>query len=337
MHCLIFGAGFICRQHYLAVLAQLCDFIIVVDPEFKNLDFISEIQEILGDHVSYRLISDVRDFKIPDTIDHAFILTNHKSHYPLAKYCIDKRIKHIFIEKPAVLEAYNWNELLKNSNNLGVKLWPGYHHHNTTLNELSGMLDEPLLAHDIERIDIFFTRGRIPQRSWGKSFTSKSLSSGGCGVDLGPHVMSIISSIVPDIANYTLEVRECSFSNSCNESISEVDTGLKFTGTYRIPNIQISATISYDLLNNNKPRKIHFKQKNRLKEDVVWIESSLFKGNRQITLSPDRTDLAFRKMIYDFLDGKDCQYQKLVMWNIECIEKLYASCGIKISDNIRVK
>ena len=273
---------------------------------------------------------------MPKTLDYAFILTNHKSHYPLAKYCIDKRIKHIFIEKPAVLEVANWKKLLKLSTDLDIKLWPGYHHHYTTLNDLSRMLEQPLMTHDIESIEILFSRGNIPQRGWGRSFTSKSLSSGGCGVDLGPHVMSIISSIVPNISNYPLEITECSFSESSNKTISDVDTGLTFTGIYTIPNIKISGKISYDLSNDNKPRQILFKRKNKLQDSVTWNESRLFSGNKEIMLNPNRSDLAFRKMIYDFLQGKDCQYLKMVTWNIECIEKLYASCNASISDDLLV-
>ena len=103
----------------------------------------------------------MRCFEISNTIDYAFILTNHKSHYPLARYCIDKKIKYIFIEKPAVLELNNWKKLLKLSADLGIKLWPGYHHHYTTLYDLSRMLEKPLGAHDIESIEILFTRGTI--------------------------------------------------------------------------------------------------------------------------------------------------------------------------------
>ena len=337
MHCLIFGAGFICRQHYLAVLAQLCDFIIIVDPEFKNLDFRSGVEEILGHKVSHKLITDIRDFEMPITIEYAFILTNHKSHYPLARYCIGKKIKNIFIEKPAVLEVANWKNLLKLSADLGIKLWPGYHHHYTTLNDLSRMLEKPLGDHDIESIEILFNRGVIPQRSWGRSFTSKSLSSGGCGVDLGPHVMSIISSIVPDISNYPLEIIECLFSESSNKIVSDVDTGVTFTGIFTTPNIKISGEISYDISNQNKPRQILFKRKNKLDNDVIWKESRLFSGAKEIMINPNRSDLAFRKMIYDFLQGKECQYLKMVTWNIECIEKFYASCNSSISDGLLIE
>lgn len=318
--CIVYGCGRIFFKHYISWLAHsvFTDFIFV-DSALESESIKKNIKEYFK-RIPNKKISFVHNLceKVPITeSDYVFIFTNHRSHYKLIENCL--KAKSIFVEKPIVLCTKNW-EKLNVTRIQKANIWPAYHQFYTTLPEdIANLKDKPTL-NSLRSIRIRFYASEVPLRAWGKSYTSKNLAGGGVYVDLGPHVLSILSILIPDICHHELLYTKVSQFN--NSPDTELESEIYFEG--KINHCLIEASIGYVSDDNFAERRIELYGQNKLmlkyNNGDVYVNDNLVNKLKE-------TKLAFKNMLSDFIELKKPYYYSRVGWNIQSIQNFYEHLG----------
>ena len=110
--------------------------------------------------------------------------------------------------------------------------------------------------------------------------------------------------------------------------LSELDIGVNVKGT--IEKSIVDARIGYQV-SSKEPEKskqiifVDLKDGNKMLLD----SGRLYINNKEIRMSRPSTQLAFRSMLYDFMEGTIPYYEEQIIWNIRTIESIYSRSNIQ--------
>ena len=299
---IVYGCGKIFDNHYRDAIFCCFSKVVLIDPRFSDTDFSKKYSK-KAKAINPSIFVDCFPIqpKIiyePDT--YFFIFTPHKTHYNLILNALYINPLGIYIEKPVVLTLKNWRHIENVAENYSSTIWPAYHHFFTSFHDILkkniGVLD----INDVRKINVDFIRGTVPVRPWGDSFTSLEYAGGGVLLDIGPHVFSILSTLITNIHLYQLDVVSRELKNA--SKLSQLETLVNFNG--RISNLDclINAKIGYDTDGKKTPRKISIELKDLT--EISWIEGDLYINNVQVHDKRPYSALAFKAMFFDFIQGK---------------------------------
>ncbi len=135
--------------------------------------------------------NDLDEMLARETLDGAIIVTNHASHYPLAKRCLEAGL-HVLIDKPMTLYAWQAKELVDLAQRQGRELLVGYPYNYTPYALRSRAVLQAGELGKVEYINALFgthifdlLRGEHdvtgPVHGPGKVYSDPALSGGGYG------------------------------------------------------------------------------------------------------------------------------------------------------------
>mgnify|MGYP001472717894 CR=1 FL=1 len=318
--CFVYGCGQIFKRHYLNRLTPIFKNLHFIDPILKSKSAQDEIKNLivsLTGQQNLTFSTNNRTYQHTEN-DCVFIFTNHRSHFPLLKK--SKKSKLIFVEKPCVLTKENWKRINTDIANEQY-FWPAYHQFYTNLsNQLNAL--NLVNVENVRSIRILFYASHLPLRSWGASYTSTRLASGGAFLDLGPHIFSILSLLCKDIEQLPIEYTDVKFSY--DSKMSELET----SGFAKAKLGEISLEIDFGYIDDNHNPVRSFELVTRCGK-ILSLDNEIIQWNKSL-LSPSfevSCTLAYKNMLEDSLKHKRPWYFKKIGWNIESIEKLYKFYG----------
>ena len=149
----------------------------VYHPELLKLGYTVDVLDILHPDANYRNVTDIKS-----PYDLAVICTPNSTHGPIAEHLAQLGTRDIFVEKPGLATANEWNLLEEN--------FPDTRFHVVKNNLYRASYDNLLEffdKKDVVAVDINWLNGnRIP--SPGSWFTNKDMAFGGVSRDLMPHL-----------------------------------------------------------------------------------------------------------------------------------------------------
>ena len=329
---IVFGCGEIFKLHYLLPISCLYESLWLVDPQFKDPEKKANVKALINQKSTKSHLVFLTEFdyttlassKSSSESTDVFIFCNHRNHYQLIKKA--QFSNGIYVEKPATLEARNYEEVKKLCANNNVNFWPAYHQYYTGLKEIMNIAQVDNRLLNVDRIRIEYIKKKVPVRSWGRSYTSPLLAGGGALLDLGPHVMSLLSIMISDIHYHELSLDKVELK--FEPDLSELDIGVNVKGT--IEKSIVDARIGYQV-SSKEPEKskqiifVDLKDGNKMLLD----SGRLYINNKEIRMSRPSTQLAFRSMLYDFMEGTIPYYEEQIIWNIRTIESIYSRSNIQ--------
>ena len=329
---IVFGCGEIFKLHYLLPISCLYESLCLVDPQFKDPAKKANVNTLINEKGNRNHLCFLTEFDITAMASNrfsskstdVFIFCNHRNHYQLIKKA--QFSNGIYVEKPATLEARNYEDVKKLCANNNVNFWPAYHQYYTGLEKIINIAQVDNRLKNVDYISIEYIKKKVPVRSWGGSYTSPVLAGGGSLLDLGPHVLSLLSIMISDIHCHELSLDKVEFK--FEPHLSELDIGVKVRGN--IEQNVVDARIGYQV-SSKEPEKSRQRISIKLKDGNKMLLDSgrLYINNKEIRMSQPSTPLAFRSMLYDFVEGATPYYEERVIWNIRTIESIYSYSNIQ--------
>lgn len=116
----IIGCGRIANNHVKAVLNSGLEFVAACDVNPNQIESLLSKHNI-SNKFSIKRYTDYKEMIADNEIELIGIATESGIHAEIALYCIDHGI-HVIIEKPMAMSISDANEIIKHSNDLGVKV-----------------------------------------------------------------------------------------------------------------------------------------------------------------------------------------------------------------------
>lgn len=210
MKSLIVGMGI--GNLYKEVLTNLGHEIVTVDLDYSKADFIN-VDDAIAEH---------------SVFDTVHICTPNFTHSELA-HKVAKYAKIVFIEKPGVYSAYDWNQM--------VHAFPNTRFMMVKNNQWRDNIRElQQLASTSTKIELFWINAnRVPGP--GTWFTTKELAYGGVSRDLMTHLLSLYQALNYSYATTPL-VEACAEQRYCLDDVSDTEYGtVNLAGTYNVDDV----------------------------------------------------------------------------------------------------
>lgn len=132
--------------------------------------------------------------KQPDCV---FIATPTKSHFDIAKYCLDNGM-HLFLEKPCTLNYRDTTTLLDLAEKKQLLIQVGYHNRYLgTFRELKRLVDSGELGEIYHFVAESY--GPVIVKEQEETWRSKRSEGGGCLYDYASHVINLVNYILGDV------------------------------------------------------------------------------------------------------------------------------------------
>ena len=272
MKSLIVGLGF--GQLYKRVLEKMGHNVITVDINSKHKPMFLELTTALATHPEF---------------DTAHICTPNNTHYTIAQK-IAPHCKMIFIEKPGVQNAQQWQILVSSNKNTKFIM--------TKNNMWRTKLWIESIVAKTNKSDVVHINWRnynfIPNP--GSWFTNKALAYGGVSRDLLPHLLSLFISLNPDTyKDYKLTKFHKEQKNTINSLIEETykATGDNRAGNYGTINpngvYNVDDLVELEFSNNERTFKLTADWKagdklptNESNQENDDIALHFFKDNKEV-------------------------------------------------------
>lgn len=146
-------------------------------PEIINLGYQLDVFDIISQEANIRSIKN-----ISKSYDLAVICTPNFTHKEIADKLASVGTRRIFVEKPGLASALEWDQLCKKYPKTQFSLVKNNLYRSSYDNLLELFKEKDVVAVDIN----WLNKNRIP--SPGSWFTNKTLSFGGVSKDLMPHI-----------------------------------------------------------------------------------------------------------------------------------------------------
>lgn len=219
MRALLAGLGGIGSNVYLPELTKLGYQIDTVDINLPNATY-SSVEQLTSEY------------------DIAVICTPNFTHEEIARRLADLGTKRIFVEKPGVVTAYKWRQLISEFPETQFHLVKN----NLYRNDYSELISK-LQSKEIIGIDICWLNGnRIPNP--GSWFTNKESAFGGVSRDLMPHLYCFAVKIFGEGKLANAKFQQACFQRWNLSSISSTDYGTVHPdGVYNVDDTALAAAV----------------------------------------------------------------------------------------------
>jgi UDP-N-acetylglucosamine 3-dehydrogenase len=171
--------------------------------------------DVIFDH-NVKYYQDFKTMINSENIDAVSICTPTNEHYPIALYCLKKRI-HVLCEKPITLTIKHARELSRISQKNNLTLQVGYHlRFDSLINKLKSTIDSKELG------EILMVKAR-QAHDWGglKPFgwlLDKTKSGGGTIIDNASHYLNLFEYLLGDIEEIHAFSNNLSFKNDVEDN-----------------------------------------------------------------------------------------------------------------------
>jgi predicted dehydrogenase len=149
--------------------------------------------------------------------DCVFIATPTKSHFELAKYCLEKDI-HLFLEKPCCLNYADTVALRDLAESRGLLIQVGYH--NRYLGTFAAVKK---LVENGELGEIYHfvaeAYGPVVVREQEETWRSQRSEGGGCLYDYASHVINLVDYVLGNIKSVTGTELKSVFSTNVEDAV----------------------------------------------------------------------------------------------------------------------
>ena len=202
-------------------------------PELKKLGYEVDILDSNVSDVSYKDVSE-----ISEAYDLAVICTPNFTHGPIAEHLATTGTKRIFVDKPGVVDSWEWSRLRYRYVDTTFHLVK-----NNLYRDSYGEVLNFMKTKEVIGVDINWVNGnRIPNP--GSWFTTKSLAFGGVSRDLMPHLYCFAVKLFgEDICKKSI-FRQSSYQRWNMRTISSTDYGtVNVGGIYNVDDIASAATV----------------------------------------------------------------------------------------------
>jgi predicted dehydrogenase len=180
----------------------------VYKPIYENLGWDIVTVDSINPEANFKFISEVKGkFNV------AHICTPNFTHYELADAAA-KISKIVFVEKPGVKTAAQWQQLLDNNPKTRIVMTKNNQYRDNIMDMARSAAENPDENVNIDWVN----KNRVPNP--GSWFTTKELAFGGVSRDLMPHMLSIYQMLNPN----WLEDKATFSRTYQNWGLSQIDT-----------------------------------------------------------------------------------------------------------------
>lgn len=149
--------------------------------------------------------------------DCVFIATPTKTHFTMAKYCLDRGI-NVFLEKPCCLDYRDTTTLCDLADRKNLLVQAGYHNRFLgTFREARRLLDDGLLG-DIYHFSAE-AYGPVVIRQKEATWRSNRNEGGGCLYDYASHVIDLVGFLIGQVGEVRGTRLETIFSSSVEDAV----------------------------------------------------------------------------------------------------------------------